>query len=79
MTPKGACGVRLLVAFAAMEDDPLAKRHAAYEALHAWAEVHRQRDNVIRAAIAAGVDQRSIQEITGVARTTIARIVARNP
>jgi len=79
MMPKGARGVRLLVAFAAMEDDPLAKRHAAYEALRAWAKVNRQRDKVIRAAVAAGVDQRSITEITGVARTTIARIVARNP
>jgi hypothetical protein len=71
--------VRDLVAFAAMEDDPFAERHAAYEALRAWANVHRQRDEVIRAAVAAGVDQRSIMEITGVARTTIARIVARNP
>jgi hypothetical protein len=61
------------------DDDPFAVRHAAYEALRAWARVHGQRDEVIRAAVAAGVDQRSIQEITGVARTTIARIVARNP
>lgn len=69
-----------MVAFAAMGDDadPLAERHAAYTALRKWAKVHAQRDEVIRAAVAAGIDQRSIQQITGVARTTIARIVARD-
>jgi hypothetical protein len=81
MTPKSASHVRVLVAFAAMEDDtgPLAERHAAYAALRKWAKVHAQRDEVIRAAVAAGIDQRSIQRITGVARTTIARIAARAP
>jgi hypothetical protein len=39
---------------------------------------HAQRDEVIRVAVAAGIDQRSIQRITAVARTTIARIVARD-
>jgi 3-keto-L-gulonate-6-phosphate decarboxylase len=57
--------------------DPFAERHAAYTALRKWAKVHKQRDEVIRVAVAAGIDQRSIQEITGVARTTIGRIVAR--
>lgn len=50
------------------------ERGAAYKRLRAWAKAHRERDDVIRAAVAAGIDQRSIQEITGVARTTIARI-----
>jgi hypothetical protein len=39
---------------------------------------HAQRDEVIRVAVAAGIDQRSIQQITGVARTTIARIMSRD-
>ena len=71
--------MRVLVAFAAMGDDtdPLAERHAAYTALRKWSKVHAQRDEVIRAAVAAGIDQRSVQQITGVARTTIARIMAR--
>jgi len=79
MTPKSASRVRILVAFAAMGNDidPFAERHAANTALRKWAKVHAQRDEVIRAAVAAGIDQRSIQGITGVARTTIARIVAR--
>jgi hypothetical protein len=59
------------------DTDPFAERHAAYTALRKWAKVHAQRDEVILAAVAAGIDQRSIQQITGVARTTIARIVAR--
>ena len=57
--------------------DPLAARRAARKALRKWAEVHAQRDDLIRAAVAAGVDQRSIQEITGVARSTITRIIRR--
>jgi hypothetical protein len=79
MTPRSASRVRVLVAFAAMRDgnDPFAERHAAYAALRKWAKVHAQRDAVIRAAVAAGIDRRSIQGITGVARTTIARIVTR--
>lgn len=67
-----------MVAFAAMrsilaEIDP--EQHAAYMALEKWAKVHKQRDAVIRDAVARGIDQRSIQRITGVARTTIMRIV----
>jgi hypothetical protein len=57
-----------------MSDELLPELAAAYAALRKWAKIHRQRDDVIRAAVAAGIDQRSIQEITGVARTTIARI-----
>lgn len=51
------------------------ERKAARKALEEWAKVHARRDEVIRAAVAAGIDHRSIQQITGVARTTIARIV----
>ena len=67
-----------MVAFAAMSEDLSPERAAAYEALRRWAKVHAERDDVIRAAIAARIDQRSIQQITGIARTTIARIVARS-
>lgn len=52
----------------------LPERAAAYKALRQWAKIYKQRDEVIRAAVAAGIDTRSIQEITGVARTTITRI-----
>ena len=49
---------------------------AAYEALEAWAAVHEQRDEVILAAVAAGISKSSIQKITGVSRATIGRIIA---
>jgi hypothetical protein len=44
--------------------------------LRSWAHAHDKRDDVIRAALAAGVSARRIQRITGVARTTIARIAS---
>jgi hypothetical protein len=53
----------------------LPERAAAVKALREWAKVHKRRDEVIRAAVAAGIDHRTVQQITGVARTTIARIV----
>lgn len=58
-------------------DDPLAgsPRTAACKALREWAEVNARRDEVIRAAFAAGLDTYLIHEITGLARTTIARIL----
>lgn len=67
--------LRILVAFAAMKS-PLdgTEYSKACDALKKWAKVHAQRDEVIRRGLAAGVGQRHIQEITGVARTTIARI-----
>ena len=54
---------------------PARMREAAYKDLRRWAKANARRDEVIRSAVAAGIDYRSIQEITGVARTTIARIV----
>lgn len=72
-----------LVAFAAMSKDPFGFDEMpwskACEELRQWAIVHARRDEVIRKAAAAGVGQRQIQEITGVARTTIARILASPP
>jgi len=47
--------------------------------LRAWALANAQRDDVIRAAAAAGVSLRRIQEVTGIARTTIMRILGSPP
>ena len=47
--------------------------------LHAWALANDQRDDVIRAAAAAGVSLQRIQEVTGIARTTIMRILGSPP
>jgi 3-keto-L-gulonate-6-phosphate decarboxylase len=52
-------------------------RAAAEWALQNWAAAHRKRDDLIRVAVAAGVDTRRIQQLTGVAKTTIARIAQR--
>jgi hypothetical protein len=49
-------------------------RAAAEWALQNWAAAHRKRDDLIRLAVAAGVDKGRIQQITGVAKTTITRI-----
>ena len=55
------------------------ERAAAHKAMTAWAKraakVRTDRDEVIKAAVAAGIDTRTIQQETGVARTTIGRIV----
>ena len=65
-------------AAAAVREQEIKARWAAHDAarreLRKWARVHAQRDELIQAAVAAGVHTRDIQEITGVARTTIARI-----
>jgi hypothetical protein len=47
---------------------------AAEWALRWWATANQQRDELIRLAVAAGVDTGRIQQITGVARATITRI-----
>jgi len=44
--------------------------------LRDWRSISRMRDDLIREAAAAGISVRQIHEITGVARTTIARILA---
>jgi hypothetical protein len=50
---------------------------AAEWALRKWATANQQRDELIRLALAAGVDTRRIQQITGVAQATISRIAQR--
>jgi hypothetical protein len=57
----------------------IARRRAVAQAnLAAWADhagsVKRERDQVVRAAIRAGVPRSVIHRITGLARTTIDRI-----
>jgi len=54
-------------------------RHDAAERLKAWADLNAQRDRLIRYAIVAGVSRREIVRLTGVARTTIDRILDRTP
>ena len=40
-----------------------------------WATVSRDRDNRVRAAAAAGVTRYRIEQLTGIAKTTIIRIL----
>jgi hypothetical protein len=44
-------------------------------ALERWAQAHRQRDDLIRAASAAGVGVNEITRITGIAKTTVIRVL----
>ena len=53
--------------------------HTAETELRAWALADAQRDDTIRAAAAAGVSLARIQEITGIARTSIMRILGAPP
>lgn len=46
--------------------------------LTAWAEANAQRDQVVRAALAAGVSKIRIHAITGIARSTINAIAKRD-
>lgn len=47
----------------------------AREALTRWSEAHSQRDSLFRAAYTAGISKYEIHQLTGVARTTIDRIL----
>jgi hypothetical protein len=42
--------------------------------LIAWAAAHRRRDQIIRAARAAGISKHRIHVLTGIARSTIDRV-----
>jgi hypothetical protein len=44
-------------------------------ALKRWAQIYRQRDDLIRAASAAGVGVNEITRITGIAKTTVIRVL----
>lgn len=41
-----------------------------------WAYVARDRDNRVRAAVAAGISKHHVHQLTGIGRTTIDRILA---
>jgi hypothetical protein len=71
---------RILVAFttvSSLGDQLFPERVAPRRALVKWAENNARRDELVRDAVAAGVAWREIQEITGLARSTISRIVAK--
>jgi hypothetical protein len=44
--------------------------------LSEWVIVTRDRDNRVRAAVAAGVSKHRVYQLTGIARSTIDRILA---
>jgi hypothetical protein len=55
------------------QPDGSARSHVT--ALERWAQVYRQRDDLIRAASAAGVGVNEIARITGIAKTTVIRVL----
>jgi hypothetical protein len=59
--------------------EPANSPHAAETELRSWALANTRRDGVIRAASAAGISVGRIQEVTGIARTTIMRILGSPP
>jgi hypothetical protein len=54
-------------------------REQAEESLIEWAMVTRDRDNRVRAAEAAGITRYRIEQLTGLAKTTIIRILRDGP
>ena len=48
----------------------------AEQLLIEWAFVTRDRDNRVRAAVAAGVSKYRVNQLTGIGRSTIDRILA---
>lgn len=48
----------------------------AEELLMEWVTVTRDRDNRVRAAICAGISKYRVNQLTGISRTTIDRILA---
>ena len=53
--------------------------NAAEASLTEWTEIHRDRDNRVRNAYAAGVTKNRIHTITRISRATIDRILDREP
>ena len=55
----------------------------AREMITTWAAAQRaaavQRDEVVRAAVAAGLSKSEVHRLTGIARTTVNRIVGSGP
>ena len=67
---------RIRVSVRCMAPSPLSD---AEDKLRRWAEANARRDEVVCEAAAAGVSVHQIQEITGIARSTIMGILARRP
>jgi hypothetical protein len=51
-------------------------RKEAEHLLAEWATVSRDRDNRVRAAVAAGLSKYRVHQLTGLGRSTIDRIMA---
>ena len=69
-----AARIRVSVRF--MAPSPLSD---AEDKLRRWAEAQARRDEIVCEAAAAGVSIHRIQQITGIARSTILGILARRP
>jgi hypothetical protein len=52
---------------------------AAEEELRRWAEMNARRDEIVLEAVTAGIKISRIQQITGLSRAEIMRILARAP
>jgi hypothetical protein len=57
------------------EEEAFERRAEAIHKLRVWANAHSRRDEFVRNAYAAGVSAHRIHKITGIARTTVARIL----
>jgi hypothetical protein len=66
---------RSFAAYQHREQEREARQIQARGALMAWAKAHAKRDEVVRAALDAGLSVHEIHRITGIARTTVTRIV----
>jgi len=51
-------------------------REEAEQVLSEWVMVTRDRDNRVRAAVAAGITKHRVHQLTGIGRSTIDRILA---
>ena len=69
-------GREIHVRASAREMEQREQQLAAEGMLRTWAKAHAARDEVIRAASEVGVSAHRIHRITGLARTTISRILA---
>ncbi|HEV3287509.1 MAG TPA: hypothetical protein VG123_00805 [Streptosporangiaceae bacterium] len=52
---------------------------AAEDELRRWAETNARRDEIVREAVTAGVKISRIQQLTGISRADIMRILAKAP
>ena len=77
MMPKRDRATRHFGSVPSMSAEAFPDRAAVEWALQNWATAHRKRDDLIRLAVAAGVDTHRIHQITGVAKRTITRITER--